>query len=154
MADALAEVLKDQTAKAETRKVAEAKKKTKRKKTSPLAWVALIVFAGLSGYVWFGSPTWLESDPPPISPALSDAGLRLEVFQQALRIEEFREVEGRLPEDLAEAGDPFTEVEYERLGDDRYRLAYSGPLGAVEYSSTDSLDAFLGNALQVIRQGG
>lgn len=152
MADALAEVLKDETAKAETRQAAA--KKKKKKKTAPVTWLALLVFTVLSGYVWLGSPSWLESGPPPVPPTLSDAGLRLEVFRQALLVEEFKEAQGRLPQDLAEAGDPFSEVDYERLDDGTYRLAFSGPFGSVEYSSGDSLDAFLGNALQVIRQGG
>ncbi|MFH1764727.1 MAG: hypothetical protein ABIF09_11090 [Gemmatimonadota bacterium] len=152
MADVLADVLKDQNEKAKRRQ--DLPSEMKRRKTSPATWVALVGFSIFSGYIWIGSPSWLDPAPPTISSALADAGLRMEVFQQALRIEEFREAEGRLPNDLSEAGDPFSEVEYSRIDARAYRLSFAGPGGRVEYVSTESLDAFLGNSLQVIRHGG
>ena len=151
-ADALAAVLRDQKEKAQSR--LDSPSKRKKRKTSPATWVAFVVFAALSGYIWFVSPPWLYTAPPSPSPALSDAGLRMEVLGQALLIEEFREAEGRLPNDLSEAGDPFSEVEYDRIDARDYRLRFSGRGGEVEYFSTESLDLFLGNSLQVIRQGG
>lgn len=150
MADALADVMKDQNEKAKIRQAGPSKKR----KTSPATWMAFFILSALSAYVWFGSPPWLAPSPPSLSPALADAGLRMEVFQQALLIEAFREVEGRLPSDLAEAGNALTEVEYDRIDALNYRLGLAGQTGAVEYVSTESLDAFLGNSLQVVRQGG
>jgi len=152
MADALADVLRDQNEKAKSRLDAPSTKK--KRKTSPATWVVFVVFSVLLGYIWFASPSWLNTAPPVPSPALADAGLRMEVLGQALLIEEFREAEGRLPNDLSEAGDPFSEVEYDRVDARDYRLRFAGRGGAVEYVSTESLDVFLGNSLQVIRQGG
>ena len=154
IADALAEVLKDQSEKAKKR---VATKPQPKKKTAPLTWGALVVFSAASAYIWLGSPSWLDPSPPAPPPTLAEAGLRMEVFQEALLVEEFREREGRLPVDLAEAGDPDSEVAYARMDDGTYRLLLEGlsqsPAG-VEYVSTDSLEGFLGNSLQTIHQGG
>ena len=151
MADALADVLKDQTDKGENRGKGPPQM---GRKTSPMVWAALVVFSVLSGYVWFGSPSWLAYAPPGVPATLAEAGLRMEVFQQAVLVEEFLEDEGRLPNDLAEAGDPFSDVEYDKIDARTFRLASSADGHAVEYISTDSLNVFLGNALQIIRRGG
>jgi len=152
VADALADVLKEQKEKTESRKDAEGKKKTK--KTSPGTWLAFFVFAALSGYIWVGAPAWLEPERPTIPPTLIQAGLKMEIFNQALLVEEFRSEEGRLPRDLAEAGDSLADLEFRRIGEEDFSLATEGPLGRLEYVSTDSLELFLGDAVQVIRQGG
>jgi hypothetical protein len=151
MAETLAEVLKEQKTKAE-----EWEKPTSpgKKRTSPASWVVLLLLTGVSGYVWFGNPSWLRYSPPPIAPELADAGMRMEIFQHALLVEEFYVSEGRLPNDLLEAGGPSGAVEYEQLGARDYRLALPGPEGEVEYVSTETLETFLGNAAQIIRQGG
>jgi hypothetical protein len=151
MAETLAEVLQEQKTKAE-----DWEKPTSpgKKKTSSLTWVALLVLTGISAYVWFGNPSWLAFSPPPISPELADAGMRMEVFQHALLVEEFFVSRGRLPNDLVEAGGPSRAVEYQPIGDRDYRLVLFGPQGQVEYVSTDPLETFIGNAAQIIRQGG
>ena len=152
MADALADVLKDQSEKAQLRQKRGARGK---KTTSTFTWVALIILSIFSAYLWVGSPSWLQPRAPdPISPALEDAGLRMEVFHQALLVEDFREREGRLPNSLSEAGDPFSEVDFVRGDGQTYRLTASGASGTVEYASIDSLELFLGDAPQVIRGGG
>ncbi|MBT8398469.1 MAG: hypothetical protein HKO65_02295 [Gemmatimonadetes bacterium] len=155
MADALADVLVEQKEKVQRRK--EATPKPERR-TSPVVWVALILLSAVSGYIWFGSPAWLNADPDPVPPPLAEAGLRMEIFYQAVLVEDFLESEGRLPNDLAEAGEPLSEVDYEKIDARTYRLALAG-LGeasdvVVEYISTDSLEAFLGDAPQIIRMGG
>lgn len=113
-----------------------------------------MLLMGLSGYIWFGSPSWLASGPAPISPALAEAGARMEIFHEALLVEDFIEAEGRLPTDLIEAGDSFPEVQYQQVDPTTYRLTLAGPGGEVEYVSNDSLELFLGEAEQVIRTGG
>lgn len=153
MADALADVLQEQT-----KKKAGGSSSTggssRKKKTSPVAWLVLVLLAGFSGYIWLGSPSWLASGPPPIPPALVEAGIRLEIFQEALLVEDFLEAMGRLPKDLTEAGDPYSEVEFQQVDPATYRLALAGPEGMVEYVSTDSLELFLGDAESVMRTGG
>ncbi len=154
MASALADVLEDQALKARRR--AEASKPMAWR-TGPLLLGALAFLSALSVYLWFGNPAWLEpAAPEPQSPAVQDAGLRMEVYLQALRVEEFLKEEGRLPNSLEEAGDPFTQVSYERLDRERYRMSLAGPDFdlTVTYLSTEPLDEFLGNASRVIREGG
>jgi hypothetical protein len=152
MADALADVLKEQGEKIRSRE--ESRGSKERKNTSPGTWLAFLIFAALSAYVWVGSPAWLEPERPTIPPTLVQAGLRMEIFNQALMVEEFRETQGRLPRDLAEAGDSLADLDFRRIGEENYSLATEGPLGPVQYVSTDSLELFLGDAVQVIRQGG
>lgn len=152
MADTLAEVLKEQAKRAEGWREPTAKRA--QGKTSPFTWVVLIVGSVLAGYVWFAPPAWLDPSPDPLSPTLADAGLRMEVFQQALVVEQFLSDRGRLPDDLAEAGATTTNVEYQKIDAANFRLALSSPVASVEYLSTESLDGFLGAAFQIIRRGG
>lgn len=152
MADALADVLQEQTKKSDSGR--SPGKGGGKKKTSPATWLLLVLFSGLSAYIWLGTPTWLASGPPPIPPALVEAGIRLELFQEALLVEDFLEAEGRLPKDLTEAGDPYAEAEYQQVDPTTYRLALAGPRGIVEYVSRDSLELFLGDAEMVVRTGG
>ncbi len=151
VAEALADVLKDQNQKAKDRLDASPRGK---KKASPGTWAAFVLAMGLSGYVWIGSPSWLDTAPSALPPALVEAGLRMEVFQHAVLIEEFREAEDRLPNDLSEAADASSEVEYDQIDAQNYRLTLASQDRTVEYVSTGSLEAFLGNSLQVIRHGG
>lgn len=152
MADALADVLQEQSEKARRR---EEQGPRRKRSASSGKWVALVSLSIFSGYLWIGSPSWLQPAPPePISPALVDAGIRMEIFDQALLVEDFRDREGRLPNSLSEAGDPFSEVDYVRGDGQTYRFTAAGTSGTVEYSSTDSLELFLGDAPRVIRGGG
>lgn len=152
MADALADVMKDQNEKAASREVAGARAE---RRTSPVTWVAFLLLSAFSGYLWLGSPSWLQPETPnPVTPALHDAGLRMEIYNQALLVESFKGLQGRLPNSLAEAGDPFTVVQYERLDGDRYRLIMTGEGEALEYRSGDPLLEFLGDAPRVIEEGG
>jgi len=152
MASALADVLKDQSEKSQSWKGVGSQRK---RATSPVTWVAFLLLSSLSGYLWVGSPDWLQPAPPEaVSVALGDAGLRMEVFNQALLIEEFRDREGRLPNSLFEAGSPLSEVEYQVVDGQAYRLAATSEVGRVEYASADSLELFLGDAALRIRGGG
>jgi len=78
----------------------------------------------------------------------------MEVFNQALLVEEFRDREGRLPNSLFEAGDPLSEVDYRVVNGQVYRLAAESETGRVEYTSSDSLELFLGDAAWTIKGGG
>ena len=116
--------------------------------------MALGILTLLSLYLWFGSPSFLATGlVEPIPPALEEAGLRMEVHLQTLNVEEFLQKEGRLPNSLSEAGDPFTVVEYERLDRRTFRLWAPGPAGIIEYASGDSLELFLGETKAVILRG-
>ena len=152
LADAVAEVMKDQAEKALVREEALA---PMDRRPSATPWIALGVLTLISLYLWFGSPGFLSPAPPdPLSPTLEEAGLRMEIYLQALKVQDYFREEGRLPNSLAEAGDPFSPVEYERLDRRSYRLWLQGPAGLIELTAADSLEAFLGNAREVIGGGG
>ena len=149
--DAIAHVLEEQAEKAKNRDEAPVPREGG---SSPLVWGAFVVFTALSAYVWFAPPAWLDVPvSEPMSSELAEAGIRMEVYLQAVNVQEFLESERRLPNSLEELGDPFTLVVYERLDADRYRLSMDGPDGVVMYQSTDSLDGLMGDAMQTIREG-
>ena len=151
IAGALADVMEDQKAKARARRHA---KPPRSRRTGPLKVGMLAILALVSLYLWFGSPEWLDaSGDNPVSPELAAAGVRMEVYLQAVRVEDFLAREGRLPSSLAEAGDAFSEVEYERMNDQGYRLSMNAPGGVVTYLSSDPLELFLGDAVEVIGGG-
>lgn len=107
--------------------------------------VALALSTALAGYVWFGSPGWLEPDPIPLPPvAVEAATLRLQIFVQAQAIEHFRTATGRTPAFLEEAGPPRPGIAYRRLDGQTYLLQGQGDQIRLTYTSTDSLPAFLG----------
>jgi hypothetical protein len=120
----------------------------------PLAWIGLLILTVLSAYLWSASPGFLNAPIPEPPLALLDAGIRMEVGLQALKIEDFLQREGRLPNSLAEAGGPFSRVSYQRLDAYRYLLSLPGPQGVVFHSSSTPLERFLGNSRAVIREGG
>ena len=152
LASAIANVVQDQEEKAQV--WAEVSGGEQRR-TSPVVLAAFVLLSLVSMYLWFGSPSWLGPGPVSTVPrALADAGLRMEVFLAASNVEEYRALEGRLPNSLAEAGDVFSEVQYQRLDARRYRVWMAGMAEVIEFVSTDSLGLFLGDARQVILEGG
>lgn len=149
IADALADVLQDQARHAEARERAE----VPRDRSSPLHWVVLAVLFAFNAYLWLASPEWLQPEPPPEpSLELEEAGLRIEMYMQAARIEAFREAEGRLPATLLEAGEPIEDIEYERIDARTYQLRAASERMSLEYVSTDRLETLLANAREVIRR--
>jgi hypothetical protein len=120
----------------------------------PLAWIGLLVLTLLSAYLWLAPPAFLDAPIPEPPESLLEAGIRMEMAFQALKVERFLQREGRLPNSLAEAGGPFSSVSYHRLDSDRYQLSLPGLEGRVTYSSVDPMEDFLGNSAAVIREGG
>ena len=152
IAEALVDVMQDQAHRAKARAEVSG---PRAKRAGPVLGVLLVLLSLFSAYLWFGSPAVLQPEPlDPITPELEAAGLRMEVFLQASAVEEFQAREGRLPTTLAEAGDPYTEVVFEAVGANRYRLRLSSPSTTVEYDSVDPLEGFLGNAVEVVIWGG
>ncbi len=146
---AVADVLQDQAERAIARTQAPAPTAAGG---GPLVWAALVLLTTLSAYLWIAPPGWLAGPaalPPPLE--LVEAGRRMEVYLQALNVEDFLEREGRLPNSLAEAGDPFSEVTYQRLDADGYRLTLAWEEDSLSYQSGEPLEGFLGNAVEIIR---
>ncbi len=151
IADAVADVMKDQAEKAVIRD--EIASKLDRP-PSPISWLVLCALTVLSLLLWLTAPSSLAPPPPePLPGAFLEAGLRMELYLGALDVEGYRRDQGRLPNSLAEAGRPFSEVEYERTGGRSYRLWIPGPEGIIQLASSDSLELFLGDAPEILRGG-
>ncbi|MBV6521573.1 MAG: hypothetical protein MNPFHGCM_01713 [Gemmatimonadaceae bacterium] len=78
---------------------AEAAKRRGRK-PGPLK---LVVLAGMAGAAWF-IPLPPQSTTPPIPPAVTEAGARMETFIAAQRVRHYRSQHGVFPSQLSMAG--------------------------------------------------
>jgi len=119
--------------------------------------LGILAVIGVAGIVLLVlQPIWLvgPKGPPPETPAVAAASLRLEMFRQHSLIVNFTKAHGRLPANLAEAGDSGTVVQYERTGDGTFRLTAAVGDSVIVLQSTDSMEAFLGRAIAAIRNRG
>jgi len=98
-------------------------------------------------------PAWLFTKPVPESPALMDASLRVRMFVEIERIEQFRRDSLRLPATLAEAGIGTDGLTYE-VEDGRYTLTGVNGDRALAYSSDMPRETFLGDSYRLIRERG
>lgn len=117
-------------------------------------WAILAVLAGVSAYLWLASPCWLRpAGPEPPDPARIEAGMRIEMSLLAHRVQTFQEREARLPNSLLELGEPLAEIRYERLSASEFALRMEGRGIEVEYSSRQTLQAFLDGARTTVLGG-
>jgi hypothetical protein len=150
IADALADVLEHTAKRAE----AEASAEKPRDRSSAFHWFGLGILTAISAYLWFGAPDWIQPEPPPPPTVqLEEAGLRLNLYLQAMRIERFRTAEGRLPASLVEAGDPISNIEYQRMDEGTYHLSGTSDNMVLGFTSTEPLETLLTDAMAVIRGG-
>jgi hypothetical protein len=150
-AEALDEVIRDQDKKAQARGRREGDSGGRKKPSPPRAWLTLLGASVLSLFLWLGSPAWLGPGPlPQAPPRVVEAGLRVEVHSQAMRLQGFLQREGRLPGALTELGPPPPGMGYERLSPREFRLWMESGEIRVDYSSSESLEAFLGDARRTI----
>lgn len=82
----------------------------------------------------------------PLPPAEEEAGLRLAAFMQAQQVEAFRQTSGRLPDVLRETGEPLPGIDYLRLDAHTYRLTGVTERARINWLSSDSLPALLGDS--------
>lgn len=120
-----------------------------------LVWTCLALVLMTSGAVITLRPEWVFApDPTRESPELSDASLRLAMVRERQRIEAFRMAEGRLPATVAEVGGNLPQLELITDPEGGYILRHSSGGAPLELRSTDALEGFLGNSLQVILSRG
>lgn len=84
------------------------------------------------------------------TPELSEASLRLAMVRERQRIEAFQRREGRLPATLAEAGGHGGGLRYTPREDGTYAIEATLGRAQIVLASNHSVQAFLGNSLQVI----
>jgi hypothetical protein len=103
------------------------------------------------GGVALASPSWvLPSDIAGETPEIGEAGLRLAIVRERQRVEAFAQRTGRLPLTLAEAGSAAEGIRYATRRDGTYLLEADVGRSYVRLASNGSVEAFLGNSLQVI----
>lgn len=111
----------------------------------------LALLAVLAGWLFGTRPEWVFA-PPPIAeaPEVTAASMRLALVRERQRVERYQEQNGRLPATLAEAGGTLPNIEIATSPDGSYLLRAVEGGTALELHSSDSVEAFLGNSLQVI----
>ena len=108
----------------------------------------------VAAYVFVERPDWIFPAPPqPESLAVREASLRISVANAAQHVERYRKQTGQLPLTLAQAGAPGTAIAYDRLTGG-YRLEAEVGEVRVTYSSSESLNRFVGNSFKVISRRG
>lgn len=141
-AKALEEVLRDQVRREVLRDVAYRRPAASFR--TRIAAAALVVVAMI--FWFFPIPAFEPEVPFPLPPIEEDAGLRVAAFIQAQQVEAFRRASGRLPDVLRETGEPLPGIDYERLDAHTYRLRGWTERDTINWVSSDSFPALLGDS--------
>ena len=117
----------------------------RRKRTTRLTVLGIVLVAAL--VLAFRPPAWILPPPQPTPTAAErEASIRFAMYLQAQQIEQFRATRGRLPSASSEVGQPIPGVEYVVVSGTTYQLR-SALDPSIQYNSTDSLHAFLGESM-------
>ncbi len=111
----------------------------------------LVLLAGLMGWLVGTQPEWVFAPPPNMeAPEITAASMRLALVRERQRVERYREQNGRLPATLAEAGGTIPNLEIATSPDGTYLLRAVEGGTVLELHSSENIETFLGNSLQVI----
>jgi len=122
----------------------------------PRVWIPILTlfFFFFTIYSYSARPAWIwgpQVDPDEVV-ATHDADIRFAMFLLAQHILEYRREFGTVPATLADVGDKIDGVKYVPLTDTSFSLRYEAPRPIIYYS-TESMDAFLRNAMDVVTSG-
>jgi hypothetical protein len=132
-----------------------ASRRRTRREVSPLILFSTLVLVGVGGYLGVTQPDWLFPQAAQAeSPELRDASLRMVMYMEWRRIDQFRATAGRLPVSLTEVGVEPEGVSYRRLGADSWMMEGVNGNLRVRLSSTDTAQVFLGNSFEVLSRRG
>ncbi len=146
---ALAAVLREQTKKTEVE--AHARKVRIRRQGLGLRHLVLSVATAMALWIWLWPPGILRvapAGPPPVEE--EEATLRLVMYFQAQKIEQYLLDTGRVPLALDDAGPAFRGMEYIRLTNSDYRILGRTGRVTLSYSSVEPLDTFVGAGASVL----
>ncbi len=101
--------------------------------------------------VLVSQPRWLFPGPPEETPALREASLRVRMYVEIERIEQFRAANGRYPASLLEAGGDTTALTY-NTGPTGYSLTGQNRGATATFAAGSNPREFLGNSYQLIAQ--
>lgn len=120
-----------------------------------VVYTSLGVLVAVVVYLLAAQPEWVFTpEETPESPEVVAASMRMLLVRERQRVEAFRFRNGRLPASLTEAGGNNPEAEMIRGPGGSYTIRALVGGAALELRSTDSVEAFLGNSLQVILSRG
>ena len=146
---ALAAVLREQTEKAQVE--VHARKARVRRQGLGFWHFALGIATALALWIWIWPPIFLVVTPPGPPPVEEEeASLRLVMYLQAQRIEQYLLDTGGVPLALDDAGPVFRGMDYIRLTNSDYRILGRTGRVTLTYSSVDPLDTFLGAGASVL----
>lgn len=116
-------------------------------------WITMLALVGILASLLLVQPAWLFPKAPVEPPELKEASLRVRMYVEIDRIEQYRRAHGRLPDTLLESLGDTTGLRY-ASGEGGYSL--TGESGAVSltYSSSQSPEEFLGRSYDLIRRRG
>ena len=139
----LAAIMRDQTEKAEHEE--EVRQVRARTQGYGRRHIALAFTTVLTLWIWIRPPSALSIPTPEPQPTeQEEATLRLVMYFQAQKIEQYRLDNGRVPVELQDAGPAFQGMEYIRLTDSDYRILGRTSRVILSYSSVEPIDEFVG----------
>ena len=145
----LAAVLRYQTERAEV--AAHAQQVLERRRGFGLRHLALGMAMATAIWIWIWPPVVLRITPPgPPAVEEEESSLRLVMYFQAQKIEQYRVDTGSVPLVLSDAGPAFRGMEYIRLTNRDYRILGRTRRIVLSYSSVDPLDVFVGTGASVL----
>ena len=148
-ADLVSEVLEDAARREEARN--RKQEPVVGRSRQRVAAVSLPLAGAFSFYLWFGNPAWITPTmPDPITAERAEQGLRVAMYFQAQKIEEFRNQSGRLPDSLDELGGTVPpEMTYTRVDATTYTLVGNsrGVTLTLDVDSDQAIAQFLGDAM-------
>lgn len=144
-ADLVSEVLQD----AKRREEARTRKAPLGRNRQRVAAVSLPLAGVFSFYLWFGQPAWVTPTmPDPVTAEKAEAGLRVAMFFEVQKIEEFRQKSGRIPDDLTElGGTPPREMTYQRVDARTYQIVGQSRGVTLTFNSDQAIQQFVGDAM-------
>ena len=115
-----------------------------------IGW-GLVLVAALAGWLFGTRPEWVFTPPLAAESAeVTVASMRLSLVRERQRVERYRAQNGRLPSTLAEAGSTMRNIDIAASPDGSYLLRAVEGETALELHSSESIEGFLGNSIQVI----
>jgi hypothetical protein len=113
----------------------------------------LAMVAMVGGFLLLAQPPWLAGPKLPLeSSAVKAASATLALVEAVSHIRAFRDVRGRLPRALAEAGIRTSDIHYEPQGQDQFLVRLQAGDSAIVVRSTDSLKPLVVKAILTLQR--